>query len=718
MFHREPISRPATPICAPVQTSTPSPVPPPASCILTVEKSTQTGDFVQDTFTLGLLETRHCDYMLEVFGHLQFSIELLSPFEIERPKRSKLIPLSGSKAHAEHRLRLRGSIADLNTQLADILIHPKSAAGHLLSLRNRTLRTISKPNSPRVSSSPKPTARPSREQMKPRTAAYVMPATDPIPLNFHIRLKTIDPFIMQQTRPLPASFHPSLRLKYCEIEHIQTLMPEVADIRFNLSDVLRPDMRADEFYVQRYFTEAKPQQSEEKLRKVEAEVMVSLRLYRFMLRRKGFLRSVFVSYNMESMQAVTDMLSMDFATFVRLLKDCLLITPAFDLLSAAKIFYLSSVKSKEMPVSDPESQRKWLKHLLNSYEFRHQYRLRLPHFLESIARLAVYHPRFHRLALAPDDKLHLLYRRNLKPNARLAQGSVYKALLEDIHISGLLQMYQQPLFELFQGYTARLTVPEKVCDFIGKDGRMDLHRFYSFLSNAGLLMDAEIVAVGNDDIEEEIERLNDFKPAEVRTKLESPVIRRNQAVHAALRETTIRFPSSMLERLENKHLKLRAARNTRISGFSRDPPLLPFYRPLRNSLQVDKLTAFSLFVAVMKAGDAVFLLEPERLDDSDFCIDFDEFVQLVGMLGILYWKTVRKCLDFSLAEGVGSFLKGLIEVFKYMREFRTLTTAERTQMCKELLRQTVAPLREVQTKPMITKALVPQERFVQRRDSI
>jgi hypothetical protein len=656
--------------------------------------------------------------MLEVFGHLQFTVELLSPFEIERPKRSKLVPLLGSNSHAEHRLKLRGSIADLNAQLADILIQPKSAAGHLLSLRNRTICTISKPSSPRISASPKPASRSGREQQKPRTAAYVLPATDPIPINVHLRLKTIDPFLMQQTRPLPTCFHPSLKLKYSEIEYIQSLMPEVADIRFNLSDIIRPNMRADEFYVQRYFTEDKPPQNEEKLKQVEEEVTACLRLYRFMLKRKGFLRGLFASYNMESMQAVKNMLSMDFATFVRMLKDCLLITPAFDLLYAAKIFYLSSVKSKEMPVSDPENQRKWLKHLLNSYEFRHQYRLRLPNFLESIARLAVYHPRFQRLSLAPDEKLHLLYRRYLKPNARLAQGSFYKTLLGDIHINSLLQQYQQSLYELFQGYTAKLTVPEKVCDFIGKDGRMDLHRFYSFLSNAGLLMDADIVAVGNDDIEEEIERLNDLKPAEERHKFESPVIRRNQAMHAALRETTIRFPSSMLERLENKHLKMRAARNTRLSGFSRDPPILPFYRPVKNSLQVDKLTAFGLFVAVLKAGEAVFLLEPDRLDDSDFCIDFEEFVQLVGMLGILYWKTVRKCLDLSLAEGVGSFLKGLIEVLKYMREFRALTAAERTQMCKELLSNTVAPLSEVQTKPLITKALVPQERFVQRRDSV
>ena len=63
----------------------------------TAEKSTQASDVKEDVVNLGLLENRHCEYMLEAFHHLRFSLEIVSPVEIDRPERSQPIPESSSK---------------------------------------------------------------------------------------------------------------------------------------------------------------------------------------------------------------------------------------------------------------------------------------------------------------------------------------------------------------------------------------------------------------------------------------------------------------------------------------------------------------------------------------------------------------------------------------------------------------------------------------------
>jgi hypothetical protein len=164
-------------------------------------------------------------------------------------------------------------------------------------------------------------------------------------------------------------------------------MPEIADSRFNISDLLHPEMTADQFFLNSYFIGSGKDITETQWSRAEEDVMVSLQLHRLLLRHRKYFKMLFLSYNMESMSAVTDMLSMDFATFVKLMKDVMLLTPSFDLIAAAKVFYLSCVPSKELQhAENAESERKWFKHLLSSYNFKANYRLHLSNFLESLVR--------------------------------------------------------------------------------------------------------------------------------------------------------------------------------------------------------------------------------------------------------------------------------------------------------------------------------------------
>lgn len=592
------------------------------------------------------------------------------------------------------------------------MIQPRAKAGHMLVSR-------AKMQSPHMSRSPvgSPKALPQLKLMK--NSSIIFPLSEPLVLNMSLRLKTLDPFLLQRTRPLPQSFQPAIKARYYEVEHIQSIMPEIADSRFNISDLLHPEMTADQFFLNSYFVGSGKDITETQWSRAEEDVMVSLQLHRLLLRHRKYFKMLFLSYNMESMSAVTDMLSMDFATFVKLMKDVMLLTPSFDLIAAAKVFYLSCVPSKELQhAENAESERKWFKHLLSSFNFKANYRLRLSNFLESLVRLTYHHPRFSKMTtLRPSERLDLLYKRCLKPFARLTQGHFYTSLLQDIHVIDVLSQYESSLCDIFTGYTVKLTASEKLCDFVGKDKKMDLHKYYSFLSNAGILMEAEIVQVGNADIEEEINQLNEMQTGlDTHGKDHSP-FRPNQSPHASLKETAIRFPSSMFERVENKLVKIKASRNTRLSG-TREILLLPFPRPIRSVLSVDKLTAFSFFVSVMQSTDGLYLLNPKTLSDLDFCIDFREFVDLVGMLGILYWKSVTRCLDMSLVEGLVTFLKMIIEKFKYMREFRGLSPAEKDKLSLGLLKLRLGPLAEVQRKPIMTKTMLPQDRFTQRRDSI
>ena len=708
--------------------SSPIPISPTPKLPDTADKATQASEANEDVLNFALLESRHCEYMFEAFHHLRFAMEIVSPVEIERPERSQPIPQSNSKLHAEHRLNLKGTILELNQLLADISIRPllKSPANSLLP-RGKTTRytvrssfafTPNLPLSPRLSI-PQRTPNEKAGSLKPRASAINVVLGDSLNLHLNLRLVTTEPFLIQQTRPLPSNCLSGTKVKYAEIEHIQTIMPEIADIRFNISDVLTPEMTPDQFYLCRYFCSSKDN-SEINFIKVDENVTNSLHIHHFFLRHRRYFRLLFLSYTMEAMSTVTDLLTLSFPSFIKLLKDCFLLSPDFDLLSCAKVFYLSSVKCKEIPENeDLQGQRKWLKHLLNSYNFAGNYRLRLSGFLEAVVRITHYHPRFQRLTnLTHREKLEILYKRCIKPNARLTQGSYYANLLKDVHVMEVLRVYESQLYEVFQGYEVKLTHSEKMVDFIGKDRKMDLHKYYSFLANSGYLIQADIISIENEDIEQEIHNLNEFHPAKSISK-PSFQLRPNQPYNIQVKETTIRFPSSLIERMENANIKLKAAKNTRHNAGNSENVLLSFYRPMRSTLQVDKLTAFSFFVTVLRAGEAVYLLNPSQLGDSDFCIDFREFVEVVGMLGMLYWKTVTNCEGLSMVEGIATFIKSIIDKFRHhTRHFLGFSVAERNRLSQELIRGTSAPLADLQSRPLITKTMIPMDRFLQRRESI
>lgn len=60
-------------------------------------------------------------------------------------------------------------------------------------------------------------------------------------------------------------------------------------------------------------------------------------------------RKVFISYNLEHIRFVKDIMSMPFAAYHKLLKDLMLITPEFDVYDALQVFYIAFSNTKSVP---------------------------------------------------------------------------------------------------------------------------------------------------------------------------------------------------------------------------------------------------------------------------------------------------------------------------------------------------------------------------------
>lgn len=547
------------------------PPPPQSKKADTADKASQVDTVGESQSYVESIERRHYTYMLEAFKALRFTADVYAPLEIKHPKRSKHIDESDRISHAEEHIRLKGTLSELNSSLSSLVLSlPKPSATFAQPFHRKQQRSFN-PRSSKINFFP--------------PADGFMLAQPDLDIAIHLRLVTLDPFIVTQTNSFPRARSAALSLLYDKIEHLQWKVPEIADVRFNIKDIVPLGLTQDDLHLRKYFrTKQQPELDYAALfQQVCAHVAVLqvIKKYRFKL------RAVFLSYNVEGMQTLPELLTMSFAGFVSMLKDMMLITRDFEVLDAAKVFYLAFVNSKQLPESAFSDEKSWLKALVMGSAFKEHYQLRFPNFIEALVRLVWLHPRFTRLTSVPIyERIHLLYKRDLKPNVRLTQAYFYTPYLADPFVTRAVYIHEAELHSLFEGYQTSLSDVEKVTDFVERHGKMELGKFYSLLSNSGVLLDAEVQARSQEDVDSE---LLTPQSASSHPLLYSP---------KPLRTSAIRFPSTLLEKADNQNLKIIASRNIRFDASS--SLSLPFYRPLRAKFAVDKLTVFNFFVSAMK----------------------------------------------------------------------------------------------------------------------
>lgn len=583
-----------------------------------------------------------------------------------------------------------GTLSELNMRLSKVLFGTRmNPSNSLLTPKKQGLTGKS---SPRLG--------------KLLSLESLLTGTD-LELSCHLRLLSLDPFLVTQTNSFPRSRYLPLTHIYDQLELIQWKMPETADIRFNIKDILPLGLTQDEVYLTKYFqSKSIPLDLSHEYQHAN----IYLQLLSAIRKRRKVLRAAFISYNVESMQTLQDLLTMNFSTFVSLVKDAMLLGTDFDILDVAKAFYLSYVSSKKLPDSAMSDEKSWLRALIMGSSFKENYHLRFPNFLECLVRLAAAHPRFVRLLHVPlNEKFSLLYKRDLKPNMRMTQAMFYLPLLRDPFITRAIYMYEVELYSMFDGYQTKLSDVEKVTDFTERHGKLELRKFYALLANSGIVLDADIEQRVADDVDAEMLKINGAG-------------KRKTQLHNAktAKASTIRFPSTLFEKAENKNLKIVATKNVRSSGPSSSLSL-PFYRPLRVKFLVDKLTIFNFFISVMqvtsiKSNDDLFLADPKSVSDQHFVISFTEFCETIGLLGLHYWKTTVACEDLSMTEGVSYFIKILVERHRFYRELRGMTSGKLMMETREVMAAYAKETLKSEL-PLVTKSVLAQERFVQRRVS-
>lgn len=569
-------------------------------------------------------------------------------------------------------MRLEGTLEELNYELASLTIAPRTD----LSARTSMMVT-----SPKLSLNPASGVKNKRKKSisERRLKTAVAPtlqrqetafAAD-LEFNFHLSLLNIVPLQAVESRPLPRYYHPATKKKYDQLLYIQWQTPEIADLNFNIDDLLPLAQAKDRFYIEHYFLTDKKEKSAETEALVHRDVVERLKLYAFICKRRKRLRNVFISYNLENIQLVRDILSMNFATYMRLLKDLMLLSRDFDVIEAVKVFYKSVVHSKQLPDFAAGNEKKWLTDLLRSFNFETNYRLKLPGFIESLVRLAAIHPRFSRFAnLSLSARFSILYKRVLKPNVRLVLGLHYRKLLSDLHVMDTVALYETDLHNIYTAYQAHLPEKSVVIDFKGKHLKLSLSNAYSLFGDQHLLKPGEIVSRTVDSLEADIESIREDEIASFHVKKPTvkgtlrQILARNHAATKSSRPSEIRFPSSSTANTLQHSERIRSKLNFSQASF----PLLPFARPMRNELLLDRFELFSFFLSALEVGlrqekDELFLCNPTEITDDDFVLDFPEFLSLVTLVAIHYWKTVSANQDLSLVEGIYAFLKGFITTF-------------------------------------------------------
>lgn len=417
-------------------------------------------------------------------------------------------------------------------------------------------------------------------------------------LSVNLKLANLDPFKIIETRELPDFYLPETRRKYEEIEYIQWKMPELADTRFNIDDVMARRFNREYVSLLTYFNIDSEKITPQVMLDIDREVSERLLVYKFLYSKKMALRRIFLSYNIEGVQYVKDVLRMGLTSFVKLLKDSMLISKEWDVIEAVKVFYLSYTNHKKLPNRPGEDHRRWLRMLVKSYNFKQNYKLCISKFIEALVRITQYHPRFSKLThLSLHQKFLLLYQQNIKPNSRLLQGFFYLRLLNDTHVRDTLARFTPKLYELYESYMTKIAPSKLMYDFKLQHGKLELSQFYSFLRHNDILIDSSFKP--NDPEQSEIPELRDTEPknthSDTSTRLDSytPI-----TYQPDIRETVIRFGSSLLNKYENKNVRIHSfLYNT--TNHHAHTQLLPFKRPSKNNFRIDKYTAYAFFITVL-----------------------------------------------------------------------------------------------------------------------
>jgi hypothetical protein len=436
----------------------------------------------------------------------------------------------------------------------------------------------------------------SRERTKSVTIQEDNYLSSDLKLSVNLRLANLDPFKIIETRELPDFYLPETRRKYEEIEYIQWKMPEIADTRFNIDDVMARRFNREYVSLLTYFNIDREKITPQIMLDIDREVSERLLVYKFLYSKKMALRKIFLSYNIEGVQYVKDVLRMGLTSFVKLMKDSMLITKEWDVLEAVKVFYLSYTNHKKLPDRPGEDHRRWLRMLVKSYSFKQNYILCISKFIEALVRITQYHPRFSKLThLSLHQKILILYQQNIKPNSRLLQGFFYSRLLKDIHVRDTLARFTPKLYELYESYMTKFAPSRLMYDFKLQHGKLELSQFYSFLRHNDILVDSSFKTTDPEqaEIPELTETKNNNPDTSARLDPYSPL-----TYQPDIKETVIRFGSSLLNKYENKNVRIHSfLYNT--SNHHAHTRLLPFKRPSKNNFRIDKYTAYAFFITVL-----------------------------------------------------------------------------------------------------------------------
>jgi hypothetical protein len=313
----------------------------------------------------------------------------------------------------------------------------------------------------------------------------------------------------------------------------------------------------------------------------------------------------------------------------------------------------------------------------------------------------IWHPRFKSLSkIRPYERLSLFINHDLKANARLVQAMFYNEATEDPHIQAILGHFNTQLKWLYEEYQGRVSESMAYVDFTYSHLRLSLHSFCTMLSDIGALVDAQIVNRREDEESDEDEKQS--KPGTLSSRVEQT--------------TVILFPSSMITKSDNQNIVIKAASNIRGQTQTFTNLSFPFYRPVRRHFIVDKLTAFSFFLASMLKNDELFVISSASLADHSFNVDFSQFCELMGLLGIYYWKTVTSNEDLSVVEAISKLVLFMHGTIRGQLEDELQRKAKETT--RQVLTQAWKQEKRIAGKQMLTKMCLPQRKFFSRRNSL
>jgi hypothetical protein len=499
-------------------------------------------------------------------------------------------------------------------------------------------------------------------------------------LSINIKLDTLEAYKVTETRLMPSAFMQATRIKYAEIEDLQWRMPELADCRFNLDDIFPRFALHYEINVRSYFlTDKEPTPAE--YTSLSREIDQRLELYKALHHRRAEIRQVFVSYNLVKMTEARDALSMSLASFTRLLNDCMVMGEGVTNYTITKVFAISSLSSKSMPELSSNSEREWLDSFLK-ININNIYRLSLSGFIEALIRLVSWHPRFAKLGmLSLTEKFLLFYERSLKPNALINNVFFFEPVLDDVHMIDLANHFEGKLSELYAAYLIRLSERSQLLSMIEGAMKLELTSFYGLLDDLSVL---EKIKYEDDEDEHAPDRHSSVRNTITSTKFASSLISKSQG-RATLRQKT--------ETSED---------------------FLPISVPQREEMQINKYTAFCLFLSAMRVSTTqrnyeIFFLDRSFLSEADFSLSFLEFSDLMLVLAMYYWKTAER--SRSLVTAAYDYLNCTIAA---CLKARSATFIQRTDgLAVEKLMKERAKKGQV----VLSRAALPQPTVHRRRFS-